>query len=374
MIPVCSPVHFGSERRNVEDCFNTNSLTSGKYIGMLENMFCDYLKTKFACACSSGTAALHLALVALGIKPGDEVIVPAFGMIATTNAILYCGATPVLVDSDLETWNINPKLIEEQITPKTKAIIVTHIYGNPCDMKEIMKIANKHNIPIVEDAAEALGSSIEGKMCGSFGKISCFSTYSNKICHSCEGGIVVSDDENLINECKKLRNHYFGEPRFVHEKIGFNYRLSNIHAAIGCAQMEQVGYLVERRIKNANLYMDKLNINDFMFPKVLPGHINSFWMFAIQVNRTVYGVTKETLMYLLNEDGIETRSFFCPAHLQPAYKDLIKGEFNPVSEILWRNGLYLPSSGSLTIKDIEFIAEKIKSHKSYNNQKRQGLY
>jgi perosamine synthetase len=365
MIPVCEPTLKGNELQYVTDCIRTNWISSaGRYIEKFEESFSRFCGVKYGIACSNGTTALHLALESLSIKKGDEVIIPTFTMIATANAVIYTGAKPVLVDSEKETWNIDPSLIEKKITKRTKAIIPMHTYGHPCDMDPIIELANKHNLKIIEDAAEAHGAEYKGRKTGSLSDAAAFSFYANKIITTGEGGMVVTDEKEVMEKAKLLRNHAFGKPRFLHKELGFNYRLTNVQAAIGLAQMEHAKELIEARINNAQIYNSLLkDVGGITLPPKKDWAKNVYWMYGILIQKN-FGLKKDEVMLRLKEKGIETRSFFLPMHKQPVYQQnddrfpQTTGSF-PVSEELFEKGLYLPSSSSLTKEEIKEVTEKI---------------
>jgi len=361
VIQVCKPSIEGNEIKYVMDCLTSNWISSnGKYIEEFEKKFAEYCGVKHGIGCTSGTAALHLALLALGIGKGDEVIVPDFTMIASGNAVIYTGAIPVFVDSELETWNMDVSKIEDKITKKTKAIMVMHTYGCLCDMDKIQDLAKKHRLFIVEDAAEAIGSEDNGKKAGRFGDISAFSFYANKIITCGEGGMVVTNSDVLADKVRSLKNHCFGKPRFIHNEIGYNYRMTNIQAAIGLAQLERIPKLLNGRIQNAMAYNELLyKIEGITLPPITTK--NSYWVYGILVDEKKFGMNKDILMKKLEEQGIETRSFFYPMHTQPAYKDIKSTGKFPVSEKLWNEGLYLPSYYGLSIDDIKHICFIIKN-------------
>ena len=365
MIPVCEPTLTDNELKYVTDCIKTNWISSsGKYIKLFEDKFSEFCGTKYGVCCCNGTAALHLAIESLGIGKGDEVIIPTFTMIAAANAVIYSGAKPVLIDSEEETWNINPSLIEEKITKRTRAIMVMHTYGHPCDMNPILKIAKKHDLKVIEDAAEAHGAEYKGKMVGSLSDVAAFSFYANKIITTGEGGMVITNDEKIADKTRLLKDHAFTKPRFLHEQLGFNYRMTNIQAAIGVAQMEHVNKLVEARRNNAKHYNKLLkDIEGVTLPPEKEWAKNVYWMYGILIEKE-FGLTKDDVMKKLHEKGIDTRSFFVPIHKQPVYMvdderfpDL-NGSY-PVAEKLYEKGLYLPSSSSLTEDQIEEIVGKI---------------
>lgn len=369
MIPVCEPTLKGNELEYVKDCLKTGWISSqGKYIDQFEKKFSEYCGVSHGISCSNGTAALHLALASLGIGPGDEVILPTFTMIASCNAILYAGAKPVLVDSELETWNLDINQIEEKITPKTKAIMVVHTYGHPVDMDKVKALAEKHSLFIIEDAAEAHGAEYKGKKAGSLGDISAFSFYANKIISSGEGGMVLTNSEKLAERAGKLRNHFFGQPRFLHQDMGYNYRLTNIQAAIGLAQLEKIDEFVEARRKNAALYNQLLkNISGIITPPEASWAKNVYWMYGLLIEEK-FGLSMPQLREELFKKGIDTRTFFIGMHHQPVYQKSdprfpdISGNY-PCSDRLEKSGLYLPSSSSLTEAQIKHITETICSLK-----------
>jgi perosamine synthetase len=370
MIPVCEPVLDGKELEYVADCVKTTWISSnGKYISLFEKKFAEFCQTNYGVACNNGTTAIHLALEALGIGKNDEVIIPTFTMIATCNAVIYSGAKPVLVDAEMETWNIDTDLIEDKITPRTKAILVVHTYGHAVDMDPILEIAKKHNLFVVEDAAEAHGGEYKEKRCGSLGDIGCFSFYSNKIITTGEGGMVVTNNAEYAERAQSLRNHAFGKPRFIHNELGFNYRITNIQAAIGLAQMERADYLVNRRIKNAMRYNSLLkDVEGIKIPPEKAWAKNVYWMYSILIEDS-FGLSKDDVMEKLRDKGVDTRSFFYGMHQQPVFKNNGDDRYPdchgsyPVADELTRKGLYLPSSGSLTEDNIETVVQAIKSLK-----------
>ena len=262
--------------------------------------------------------------------------------------------------------NIDPEKIEEKITSKTKAIMVVHTYGHPCDMDKISEIAKKHNLKIIEDAAEAHGAEYKGKKIGSFGDVSCFSFYSNKIITTGEGGMVLTDDDKLAEKLKSLRNLAFGKVRFVHNEIGYNYRMTNIQAALGCAQLENIDKFVEMRRNNAKLYNSYLkNVSGLTLPPELPNVKNVYWMYSVIIDPKKFGRTRDEIMEELNKSGIQTRTFFYPMHMQPVYKNSkinTSGNY-PVAESFWNNGLYLPSSSHLKKEEIKEVCDKLISLK-----------
>lgn len=368
-IPVCEPFLNGNELKYVTDAITTGWISSsGRYVTDFEHKFANYCGMKYGVAVCNGTVAIHLALAALGIGKGDEVIMPAFTMIATAYAVCYVGAIPVFVDADKDTWNIDVSKIEEKITSRTKAIIPVHIFGNPCDMDAIEKIAQKYNLYIVEDAAESHGAEYRGKKVGAFSSVGCFSFFANKNLTTGEGGMVLTNDDALYNNCRYYKNMCFpvnGPRNYSHDDIGFNYRMSNLHAAIGLAQVEKADEYRDMRIRNANLY--KLYLQDcqgIVFQKNQENALNVHWMNTIVIDADKYGHTKEELIAYLKEKGIDTRLLFVGMARQKALRDYgcdCSGDY-PVTDWLTENGFYLPSASNLDEKTIAYICEQIKKY------------
>jgi perosamine synthetase len=374
IIPVCEPFLNGNEKKYVLDAIETGWISSaGKYIGAFEQSFAKTCGVKHGIAVCNGTVALHLALVALGVGPGDEVIIPNFTMIASAFAVCYTGAKPVFVDAEPETWNIDVTKIEEKINKNTKAIMPVHIYGHPCEMDAIQKLAVKYKLKIIEDAAEVHGAEYRVKKCGSLGDIAAFSFFANKIATTGEGGMVVTDDDDLAEKCRYHKNLCFptkGPRSYMHNDIGFNYRMSNVHAAIGLAQVEKIDEYINLRRKNNSLYKKYL--------KDVPGLTlqpekewvkNVYWMNGVVVDKSEFGMSKNELMQKLQENGIDTRFFFVGMNKQPSlikYGCDDKGQY-PISDWLSENGFYLPSGSGLKEDQIEMICNKIRSLQKVNS-------
>ncbi len=352
-IPVCEPLLGGRELEYVTKAVSGGWISSsGSYVTEFERAFAKYLGVPDAVTVTSGTAALHLALVAAGIGPGDEVIIPAFTMIASAFAVCYTGAKPVFVDADA-TWNIDPALVEAKITPKTRAIMPVHVYGHSCDMAALQRIADAHGLLVIEDAAEAIGSRFKGQLCGSIGDLSCFSFFANKLVTTGEGGMVVARDERFGQRLRYFKNLCFpldGSRRYVHDEVGFNYRMPNVLAAIGLAQLERADeYLAMRRANAARYDALLAGQRGISTPPNEPWTTNSFWMYGVLIGDD-FGISRDEVMKSLKAAGIETRSFFVSMHRQPAlakYGCDVSGEY-PVTDDLARRGLYLPSSSGLT--------------------------
>lgn len=362
IIPVCEPHLAGNELKYVIDCIKSNWISSaGSYIEKFENAFKKYCACRYAISCSGGTAALHLSLAALGIGEGDEVIIPAFTMIATANAITYLGAKPVLVDAEPRTWNINTAKIAEKVTSRTKAIIPVHTYGIPAEMDELTALARKYRLKVIEDAAEAHGAVYKQRKVGSIGIAGCFSFYGNKIITTGEGGMITTNDRRLAEKIRILRDHAFSEERhFWHKYLGYNYRMTNLQAAVGLAQTERFEELIKARKRNAALYDTLLkDIPGISRAKEEKYSKGVSWMYAMLIGDE-FGISRDALRKYLAARGVETRTFFIPIHLQPIYRGQYRGAF-PVSERLCQRGLYLPSAASLTVREIKYITDCIKS-------------
>jgi perosamine synthetase len=365
VIPVWEPVLDGNERLYVLDCLETNWISSlGSYLTRFEESVARWCGMPHAVACSSCTTGLHLALVALGIGPGDEVLVPDFTLIVSANTVIEAGAKPVLVDVDAHTWCIDPAKIEERIGPRTRAIMAVHMYGHPCDMPRIGEIARRHGLLVIEDCAESHGAEIGGRMTGSFGDAACFSFYGNKILTTGEGGMVVCRDEKLAEKMRLLRNQAFEHPRFVHREVGFNYRLTNVQAAIGLAQVEKVVEKVERKREIARWYAAAFaGVPDVELPWEAPNAKNVYWMYAVKLGDS-FRHGRDGVMASLREKGVESRAFFCPMHRQPVFQGVdprfpdTSGDY-PVSDDLWKRGLYLPSGLGITRSQVEEVVEKL---------------
>lgn len=359
MIPVYQPEITQAEKDNVNDCLESSWISSkGKYIEMFENKFSEYTNIRYAATCSNGTCALHLALMALGIGEGDEVIVPTFTYIASVNAIRYTGATPVFVDCNESTWQLCEHDVRKKITSKTKAIMVVHLYGHPADMEQIQNIAKTRNIFIVEDCAEAIGSAYDGKFVGQFGDISAFSFFGNKTITTGEGGMVATNNEALHDRVLKLKGQGLAEYRqYWHDIIGYNYRMTNIQAAIGCAQIDRIDHILQNKREVAERYMDEFSNSDIRWHEEDNKVTHTYWMFSVvmDINEKQRNSMMETLRKTY---GIDTRPLFYPVHTMPMYSS--KYEMHPVSEKLHRTGFNIPSYPNLTSSQIEYIAKSIK--------------
>jgi perosamine synthetase len=365
MIPVNEPLLNGNEKKYLQNCIDTGWISSeGPYVKEFEEKFAAKVGRKYGIAVANGSVALDAAVVALGIGNGDEVILPTFTIISCAAAIVRAGAVPVLIDSDPLTWNMNVDLIEAKITERTKAIMVVHIYGLPTDMDPVLELAKKYNLKVIEDAAEAHGLNYKNKPCGSFGDLSTFSFYPNKHITTGEGGMIVTDNEELAERCRSLRNLCFqAKKRFVHEDLGWNFRMSNIQAALGLAQLERLDEFVIKKRQMGAAYNQLLCDNNLLqLPLTETGFAeNIFWVFGLVLKNNV-SFDAEQSMAMLASEGIGTRPFFWCMHEQPVFRkmSLFENEKYSVAENIARRGFYVPSGLALTYDQITRVAEKVK--------------
>lgn len=341
--------------------------TTGEYIEKFEKEFAKFCGTKFAISCSSGTTALQLAVRASGIKEGDEVLVNTFTNIASILAIIYNGATPVLIDSRMDTWSMDETELESKINERTKAIMPVHIFGHPVKMDTLMNLANNYNLIVIEDAAEAHGAKFLGKNVGSIGHMGCFSFLAGKIITTGEGGVVVTNDNLLAEKMRSLRGLAFGSgtERYMHVDLGFNYRMTNIQAAIGYGQTQRANELIDIRRKVASWYTEKLrDIEGITLPLEAKWAKNVYWMYGILI-KDDFGMTRNDVIHELSKHGIDSRPFFVPMHKQKVFmeKMMFSEDHHPVSEYLGEHGLYLPTGTTLTIDNVEFISSVINKMK-----------
>lgn len=362
-IPVNEPVIGEREKELVIECLNTGWISSeGPFVSQFEEAFSRRVGRQHGIACSNGSAALDIAVAALKLGPGDEVILPTFTIISCAAAIVRAGATPVVVDADPGTWNMVPEQVAAAITPRTAAIMVVHIYGLPVDMDPILDLAEQHGLAVIEDAAELIGGTYKGKPCGSFGHISTFSFYPNKHITTGEGGMVVTDDPALAERCRSLRNLCFqAKQRFLHEEIGWNYRLTNLQAALGIAQLERLDWALERKKQISRIYYQRFSQLSSIIQ--LPCNetryaANIFWVFGLVINDK-FGVDASSFMASLAAEGVGTRPFFWPIHSQPVFlRDMTFGPLKfPVAEKLGVFGFYLPAGLGTCLSSIERSAD-----------------
>lgn len=359
-IPVAAPVFAGNEKKYVLDCLESTWISSnGEYIERFESAFAKFCGVKHAVSCSNGTTALHLALQALGVSQNDEVICPTLTFVATANAIVYCGGIPVFVDSESDTWNIDPAQIEANITPQTKGIIVVHLYGHPVDMEPILAMARRHGLFVLEDAAEAHGAKYKGQCVGSLGNLAIFSFYGNKIITTGEGGMVVTNDDRLASIVRQLKGQGMDpNRRYWFPIIGYNYRMTNIEAAIGLAQLEKVEWHIQRRLEIAKWYRDALDEIPgikWQGEKAWAQHV--YWMFSVMLDENL---NRDEAMLFLQKQGIETRPVFYPIHTLPPYHSFAPAKAFPVANRIARTGINLPTWGGLTRADIDYICDHLR--------------
>lgn len=364
-VPVNEPLLNGNEKKYLCECIDSGWISSeGPFVKEFEQKMSANVGRKYGIAVSSGTAALEVAVQALGIQAGDEIILPTFTIISCAMAITKLGAIPVLVDSDLSTWNMNVEEIENKITKKTKAIMIVHMYGLPADVEPILNLAEKYNLKIIEDAAEMHGQTYYGKPCGSFGDISTFSFYPNKHVTTGEGGMIVTDNEELAERCRSLRNLCFRKDvRYVHDEISDNYRFTNLQAALGLAQLERLDEFIRHKRAMGKYYTEKLRgIDGLLLPVERTDYAdNIYWVYGLVLDRHIQADNKE-VQKLLTEQKIGTRTFFWCMHEQPVYKriGLFEDESYSNAEYLARKGFYIPSGLALTGEQMEYVVEQVK--------------
>tara|TARA_B100001123_G_scaffold448026_1_gene607513 strand:+ start:1142 stop:2266 length:1125 start_codon:yes stop_codon:yes gene_type:complete len=364
-VPVNEPYLFGNEKKYLLKCLKDGYISSsGKFVKKFEEKFAKRVNRKFAISVSNGTAALQLAFEALNIKKKEEVILPSFTIISCVLPVIRSGAIPVLVDSDPNTWNMDVSKIEKKITSRTRAIIAPHIYGLPIDMDPLLKIAQKYKLKVIEDAAEVLGLKYKNKECGSFGDVSTFSFYANKHVTTGEGGMIVTNNPQIAEKCKSLRNLCFNnKKRFVHYDLGWNYRFTNMQAAVGIAQLEKLNQFILKKRKIGKIYNKGLSkIKAFNIPLERKKYAqNIYWVYGIVIKKNST-ISLDILMRKLKKYGVDTRNFFWPLHKQPILKKMgfFKNIKLPVAEHLSKNGLYIPSGLAISLSQQKFVINKIK--------------
>jgi perosamine synthetase len=356
-IPIYQPSLSGNEKNYVNECLESTWISSkGKFISLFEEGFARYTGVKHAVTVNNGTAALHLALVVLGIGPGDEVIVPTLTYIATVNAVAYTGATPVFADSLAETWQINPEEVKKKITARTRAVIAVHLYGHPCDMESLANICKEHDLFLIEDCAEAIGARYNGKNAGTFGDISTYSFFGNKTITTGEGGMVITNNETLYDRTVHFKGQGLAKHRqYWHDVIGFNYRMTNICAAIGLAQLEQVADFLARKRQIAEWYQEEFCDTDIIFHSETANTTHAYWMCSILIRDPA---RRDALREYLAIQGIETRPLFYPVHTMPMYSKNFQ-KLAVAENLGWR-GINLPSYPDLDFEQVKFICSCIK--------------
>jgi len=365
-IPVNVPKLSNQEKINVKKCLTSGWISSeGEYVKKFEEDFSKYNNRIYGVAVSSGTGALEIALKSLDLKRGDEIIIPTFSIISTALCVIKLGLKPILVDSDLATWNMDSEQVIKKISRNTKAIIITHIYGFPVDLQKVLRLAKKKNIKIIEDAAEMIGQTYFKKKCGSFGDISTFSFYANKHITTGEGGMILTNDKRLYEKCKSLRNLCFGKDnnRFNHDDIGWNYRMTNLQAAIGCGQLKNISKIIRRKREIGRRYISILNKSKIIFiqPYKLNYAKNIFWVFGVLLKKNA-NISRDRIIKKLLKKNIQTRTFFFPMHKQKIFKKMKvfpKNQKFVNAEYLSKNGFYLPSGLGISNSDIDFVGKTL---------------
>ena len=358
-IPVSEPNLCGNEKAYLLDCLDSTRISSkGKYVDQFEELFSEYIGVKHAVTTSNGTVSLHLILRALGIGPGDEVIVPCFSYVASANSVLYVGADPVFVDCDARTWNMDVEAVERAITERTRAIMAVHLYGGAVDMGPLRRMCQSRNIGLIEDAAEAVGTQYNGVKAGALGDVASFSFFANKTITTGEGGMITTDDDSLAQLIRRLKNQGESSGKtYWHDVLGYNYRMTNLQAAIGLAQMENIDTFVEKKRTIADTYRNHLLAPEIQHPVEQPGTVNSYWMYSILL-KGLSGTCRDEFMEMLGARGIETRPFFYPMHTLPIYRDRTQRSF-PVAEDVASRGINLPSSTKLTEPHVIHVCDMV---------------
>lgn len=364
MIPVNEPLLGERELQYVAECIRTGWISSaGRFVGEFEEKWASYCGMRYGIAVSNGTIALQAAVGSIGLESGDEVIMPTFTIVSCALAILYNRGVPVLVDSDPRTWCMDVVRFEGKITSRTRAIMPVHIYGHPVDMDPVLELARTHDLVVIEDAAEAHGAEYKGRRCGGLGDVSCFSFYANKIVTTGEGGMVLTDSEDYAKRLRSLRNLCFRkERRFYHTELGHNFRLTNMQAAVGVAQIERIDELVERKRRMGRMYTERLiDIPGLQLPVEKPWAKNVYWMYGVVLDEST-GLDAAEFARRLSERGVMTRPFFLGMHEQPVFHrmGLFQGEHYPVAERIARQGLYLPSGMALTEEQLDQVCDAVR--------------
>lgn len=363
-IPVNQPLLDGNEKKYLAECIDTGWISSeGPFVRQFEEGFAHRVGRKFGIAVSNGSVALDAALAALQLDPGDEVIMPTFTIISCITAVMRCGAVPVLVDADPETWNMDADQIASRVTPRTRAIMVVHIYGLPVDMDPVLRLAEQNGLRVIEDAAEAHGQTYNGRPCGSFGDVSIFSFYPNKHITTGEGGMIVTDDESLAARCRSLRNLCFRpEQRFVHDALGWNFRMTNLQAALGVAQLERFDEFIALKRLHGRMYSELLEGTRGIqrAPDHTPYADNIYWVYGLVLDESV-PFNAAAAIRRLDQAGVGARPFFWPMHEQPVFQrsGMFAGERYPVAERIARRGFYVPSGLALDSDQIRSVVRAV---------------
>lgn len=359
-ISIANPVFNGNEKKYLDECIDTGWVSAnGRFIEAFENKFADFCGVKYAVSCSNGTVSLHLIMLALGIGKGDEVIMPTLTYIATANTVRYCGATPVFVDSIEGTFNMDPEKLEEKINKNTKAIMPVHLYGLSCDMDPILDIANRYNIPVIEDAAEAHGAEYKNTKVGSFGVASSFSFFGNKIITCGEGGMAVTNNEDLYKRMKLLKGQAVSpEKKYWHIDVGYNYRMTNMQAAVGLGQLENIDWHIAQRKRVAGVYKALLkDYKEYFCLQEEPENCKHvYWMSNIVLQNRVKK-SRDRVMEEMEACNIEMRPLFYPMHIMPPYYN--EKVYCPIAEKISMRGISLPSHALLSENDIKYVCDNL---------------
>ncbi|MCD4737186.1 MAG: LegC family aminotransferase [Bacteroidales bacterium] len=386
-IPLCVPEIKGNEWKYIKECLDTNFVSSvGPFVDRFENMVADYVNCKYGVAMVNGTSALHIALLVAGVQPNDEVLVSTLTFIAPANAIRYVGAWPVFIDAEPDYWQMDPQKVVDflekecqlrndtlynKITGRRiKAILPVHILGHPVDMDPIIEVAQKYNLVVIEDASESLGAKYKGRMVGNLGDIACFSFNGNKLITTGGGGMIVTDNEKWASRAKYLTTQAKDTPiEYIHNEIGYNYRLTNIQAALGVGQFEHLEKYINAKRRIADIYTKAFNNVPGITPMVEPSFgFSTFWMYTILVNKIEYRMSGRRLLQHLNDNGIQARPLWQPMHCSPAHADDRRESHYDVAERLNRDALSLPSSVGLTMSDQNKVIDIIQSCARKNTQ------
>jgi len=362
-IPLSCPTIGRKEAEYVMDCIETSWISSvGKYVERFEKAFAEVAGTKHAISCSNGTAALHLALLALEVRPDDEVLVPTLTFVACANSVVYCGAKPVFVDVDREIWSIDASKIEARITAKTRGIIAVHLRGHPADMDTIMEIARRHGLFVIEDAAQAHGARVRGKAVGSIGDVGTFSFFGNKMITTGEGGMVTTDDDGMAEHIRLLKNQGMTQKRrYWHPVIGYNYRLTNVQAAIGLAQVERLEGLLLRHQEIARWYQDELEgVQGLWWQHQRRWARHAWWQF-VAIVEDEFSPDRDAVIEKLQEGGIDARRLYYPMHTLPPYEENARNRQYPVADQLSARGICLPTWSGLKREDVRYVCEQLRS-------------
>ncbi|NPV29986.1 MAG: DegT/DnrJ/EryC1/StrS family aminotransferase [Firmicutes bacterium] len=362
-IPMALPDLDESDIEAVIEVLRSGRLALGQRAEEFERLICEYIGVEHAVAVSSGTAALHLIVRALGIGPGDEVLVPSFTFAASVNVILYVGATPVFVDIDPETYCLDPQELERKITPRTKAVLAVDVFGHPAEWDAILEVAGRHGLRVIDDSCEALGAEYKGKKVGQFGDAAAFAFYPNKQITTGEGGIIVTSDEEIARLCRSMRNQGRGEMGawLYHERLGFNYRMDEMSAALGVSQLRRIETFLAKREQVARWYGERLAGLDWVRPPVVKPYVKMSWF--VYVVTLAEGIKRDAVMRSLEEQGIPTRGYFSPIHLQPYIRERFgtrEGEL-PVTESVARRTIALPFHNNLSESEVDLVVKALEN-------------